>query len=263
MIWNQWTYMVGNAIKTKMCEADSSSDGSSSDSDDASSSGSSSITDYDSSNGDSSADDDDDESDDADEEEALPSKDSSSSQLFAYGFFMGSLCIIFSFAFVSYGPKEWTVSLMSSTATIGPFSVVRTVLRFLFLVIYIPVVNRLAFIDWEWRVVAAAVIAYITLVETWKAGKRRLFYRSSKLAVNGSTSLYKIDDYVPLARRPADTMVMIPLGALLASQARRRPAHRNRRMAWLARIDHDLRIISSRLEAVNRTLDRLLEMDRS
>ncbi|KAI0188670.1 hypothetical protein EV127DRAFT_471161 [Xylaria flabelliformis] len=223
------------------CKTDSSSDGSSSDSDD------------DSSNGDSSADDDDDdESDDADEEEDLPSKDSSSSQLFAYGFFMGSLCI-FSFAFEV---KHFTHSLFNiyPEEFSGPFSVVRTVLRnrFLFLavvagflvtfpVIYIPVVNRVVFIDWEWRVVAAAVIAYITFVETWKAGKRRLFYRSSKLAVNGGTSLYKIDDYVPLARRPADTMVMIPLGALLASQARRRRAHRNRRMARLARIDHNTR----------------------
>ncbi|KAI0204476.1 hypothetical protein F4808DRAFT_343647 [Astrocystis sublimbata] len=33
---------------------------------------------------------------------------------FAYGFFMGSLCI-FAFAFVSYGPKDYAVSLMSST----------------------------------------------------------------------------------------------------------------------------------------------------
>ncbi|KAI0469163.1 hypothetical protein F4859DRAFT_516514 [Xylaria cf. heliscus] len=163
---------------------------------------------------------------------------------FAYGFFMGSLCI-FSFAFVSYGPKEWAVSLMSSRdcnqgytemcdpvyrarattfATLsflllftawevkhftrslfnmypeefgGPFSVVRTVLRNRFLfwavvagffvtfpVIYIPVVNRVVFkhtaIGWEWGVVAAAVIAYIVLVEAWKAGKRRLFYNKMR-----------------------------------------------------------------------------------
>ncbi|KAI0441590.1 hypothetical protein F4803DRAFT_551955 [Xylaria telfairii] len=169
---------------------------------------------------------------------------------FAYGFFMGSLCI-FAFAFVSYGPKEWAVSLMSSTdcnqgytemcdpvyrarattfATLsflllftawevkhftrslfnmypeefsGPFSVVRTVLRNRFLfwavvagfvvtfpVIYIPVVNRVVFkhtaIDWEWGVVAAAVVAYIALVETWKAGKRRLL--CSKMQLSSSHS---------------------------------------------------------------------------
>ncbi|KAI0103050.1 hypothetical protein GGR51DRAFT_562031 [Nemania sp. FL0031] len=161
---------------------------------------------------------------------------------FAYGFFMGSLCI-FAFAFVSYGPKEWAVSLSDSVncnegfsqmcdpvyrarATTfaalsflllvtawevkhftrslfnmyperftGPFSVIRTVLRNRFLfwavgagflvtfpVIYIPVVNRVVFkhtaISWEWGVVAAAVILYVALVEAWKAGKRRLFYKN-------------------------------------------------------------------------------------
>ncbi|KAI8955306.1 hypothetical protein F4801DRAFT_323548 [Xylaria longipes] len=169
---------------------------------------------------------------------------------FAYGFFMGSLCI-FAFAFVSYGPKEWAVSLMSSTdcnqgytemcdpvyrarattfATLsflllftawevkhftrslfnmypeefgGPFSVVHTVLRNRFLfwavvagflvtfpVIYIPVVNRVVFkhtaIGWEWGVVAAAVIVYIALVEVWKAGKRRLFYKKTRLSSSPS-----------------------------------------------------------------------------
>ncbi|KAI1421144.1 hypothetical protein F5Y12DRAFT_58859 [Xylaria sp. FL1777] len=157
---------------------------------------------------------------------------------FAYGIFMGALCI-FASAFVSYGPKHWAVSLSRSEdcnqkftemcdavyrarattfATLsflllitawevkhftrslfnmypeqfnGPFSVIRTVLRNRFLfwavvagfvitfpVIYIPVVNRTVFkhtaISWEWGVVAAAVIAYIALVEAWKAGKRRL-----------------------------------------------------------------------------------------
>ncbi|KAI0408515.1 hypothetical protein F4802DRAFT_605110 [Xylaria palmicola] len=162
---------------------------------------------------------------------------------FAYGFFMGALCI-FTFAFVSYGPKEWAVPLSGSVdcnqgyaatcdpvyraraatfATLsflllvtawevkhftrslfamypeelggaGPFSVVRTVLRNRFLfwaviagflatfpVVYVPVVNRVVFkhtaIGWEWGVVAAAVVAYVALVEAWKAGKRRLFHR--------------------------------------------------------------------------------------
>ncbi|KAI1757862.1 hypothetical protein F4782DRAFT_544273 [Xylaria castorea] len=173
---------------------------------------------------------------------------------FVYGFFMGSLCI-FAFAFVSYGPKEWAVSLTSSTdcnqgytatcdpvyrarattfATLsflllftawevkhftrslfamypeeegfgGPFSVARTVLRNRFLfwavvagflvtfpVIYIPVVNRVVFkhtaIGWEWGVVAAAVVAYIALVEAWKAGKRRLFYNKTRLSSSSSSS---------------------------------------------------------------------------
>ncbi|KAK5625909.1 hypothetical protein RRF57_001625 [Xylaria bambusicola] len=160
---------------------------------------------------------------------------------FAYGIFMGALCI-FASAFVSYGPYQWPVSLSRSDdcnqnftdvcevvyrarattfATLsflllvtawevkhftrslfnmypeefsGPFSVVRTVLRNRFLfwavvagfvitfpVIYIPVVNHIVFkhtaISWEWGVVFAAVIAYIALVEVWKAGKRRLFHK--------------------------------------------------------------------------------------
>ncbi|KAI1348513.1 hypothetical protein F5Y01DRAFT_211790 [Xylaria sp. FL0043] len=167
---------------------------------------------------------------------------------FAYGIFMGALCI-FASAFVSYGPKQWVVSLSHSEdcnqeftemceavyrarattfATLsflllvtawevkhftrslfnmypghfgGPFSIVRTVLRNRFLfwavvagfvvtfpVIYIPVVNRTVFkhdaISWEWGVVAAAVIVYITLVETWKAGKRRLFHKTRSTSVS-------------------------------------------------------------------------------
>ncbi|KAJ2989573.1 hypothetical protein NUW58_g3405 [Xylaria curta] len=51
-----------------------------------------------------------------------------------------------------------------------------------FPVIYIPVVNHTVFkhtaIGWEWGVVVAAVIVYIALVEAWKAGKRRLLYKS-------------------------------------------------------------------------------------
>ncbi|KAI0872417.1 hypothetical protein GGS24DRAFT_16489 [Hypoxylon argillaceum] len=162
---------------------------------------------------------------------------------FAYGTFMGSLCI-FAFAFVAYGPWGWAVSLSASHdcnegfaamcepvyraratafATLsflllvtawevkhftrslfrmyperfggGPLAVVPTVLRNRFLfwavaagflvtfpVIYIPVVNRVVFkhsaITWEWGVVAAAVLFYVALVEAWKAGKRRLFYKS-------------------------------------------------------------------------------------
>jgi P-type Na+/K+ transporter len=164
---------------------------------------------------------------------------------FAYGSFMGSLCI-FAFAFVSYGPQKWKISLSQSVdcnrgfkemcepvyrarattfATLsflllvtawevkhftrslfhmypeqysgGVLSVIPTVLhnRFLFWavtagfvitfpVIYIPVVNKIVFkhtsISWEWGVVAAAVVAYIALVETWKAGKRRFLHVSGQ-----------------------------------------------------------------------------------
>ncbi|GAW27007.1 putative Na or K P-type ATPase [Rosellinia necatrix] len=175
---------------------------------------------------------------------------------FAYGFFMGSLCI-FAFAFVSYGPNEWAVSLARSEdcnhgyaamcdpvyrarattfATLsflllitawevkhftrslfnmyperfaGPFSVVRTVLRNRFLfwavaagflvtfpVIYIPVVNRVVFkhtaIDWEWGVVAAAVVAYVALVEAWKAAKRRLFHKTRRSSISTSSASARV-----------------------------------------------------------------------
>ncbi|KAI1810529.1 potassium/sodium eff [Poronia punctata] len=161
---------------------------------------------------------------------------------FAYGTFMGSLCI-FAFSFVSYGPWKWATPLSGSVdcnhgysdmcdsvyrarattfATLsflllftawevkhfsrslfnmyperfsGPFSVIRTVLhnRFLFWavaagfivtfpVIYLPAVNRVVFkhtsIDWEWGVVFAAVVAYIALIEIWKAGKRRFIRKN-------------------------------------------------------------------------------------
>ena len=72
----------------------------------------------------------------------------------------------------------------------GPTSVFRTVYhnRFLFWsvvagflvtfpVIYIPYVNVSVFkhdgLGWEWGVVAACVVAYLVLVESWKAIKRR------------------------------------------------------------------------------------------
>lgn len=171
---------------------------------------------------------------------------------FAYGIFMGALCI-FASAFVSYGPEKWPVSLARSEdcnqsftqaceavyrarattfATLsflllitawevkhftrslfnmypeefgGAFSVFRTVLRNRFLfwavvagfvttfpVIYIPVVNRVVFkhtaISWEWGVVFAAVVAYIALVEVWKAGKRRLFYKKQPFSSSASSS---------------------------------------------------------------------------
>lgn len=73
----------------------------------------------------------------------------------------------------------------------GPLSVFKTVWknRFLFWavvggfvmtfpVIYIPVINHAVFkhtgITWEWGIVAACVVVYIALFETWKAIKRRL-----------------------------------------------------------------------------------------
>ncbi|AEO58434.1 hypothetical protein MYCTH_2305754 [Thermothelomyces thermophilus ATCC 42464] len=72
----------------------------------------------------------------------------------------------------------------------GPASVLRTVWRNKFLfgavtagfviafpVIYLPAVNRIVFkhdaITWEWGVVAACVVVYTAIVESWKAVKRR------------------------------------------------------------------------------------------
>lgn len=88
--------------------------------------------------------------------------------------------------------KHFTRSLfnMNPERYSGPLSVFRTVWqnRFLFgavtagfvvafPVIYIPVVNRVVFkhdaISWEWGVVAACVVVYTTIVEAWKAIKRR------------------------------------------------------------------------------------------
>ena len=79
----------------------------------------------------------------------------------------------------------------------GPLSVFRTIYhnRFLFWsvvagfvitfpVVYIPVLNVTVFqhqgLSWEWAVVAAAVAAYVVLLESWKAAKRYL-----RLGVDG------------------------------------------------------------------------------
>lgn len=76
--------------------------------------------------------------------------------------------------------KRWT----------GPFSVVKTIYHnvFLFwsvvagflatiLVIYLPYIDEQGFkhsgLTWEWGVVAGCVVAYVGLVESWKAIKRR------------------------------------------------------------------------------------------
>lgn len=79
----------------------------------------------------------------------------------------------------------------------GPLSVVKTVWsnRFLFWaaiagfviafpIVYLPVVNKSVFkhmgITWEWGLVAAAMVVYLTIVESWKAIKRR--YHARRLA---------------------------------------------------------------------------------
>ncbi|KXX74502.1 Calcium-transporting ATPase 3 [Madurella mycetomatis] len=88
--------------------------------------------------------------------------------------------------------KHFTRSLfnMHPEKYTGPLSVFRTVWQNKFLfgavsagfviafpVIYLPVVNRIVFkheaITWEWGVVMACVVVYITVVESWKAVKRR------------------------------------------------------------------------------------------
>ncbi|KAI1408650.1 potassium/sodium eff [Hypoxylon sp. FL1857] len=89
--------------------------------------------------------------------------------------------------------KHFTRSLFNMYPEMynGAFSVFRTVWRNKFLfgavvagfvitfpVIYLPVIDRAVFkhqaIGIEWAVVAACVMVYIALVESWKAGKRRL-----------------------------------------------------------------------------------------
>jgi Na+-exporting ATPase len=80
----------------------------------------------------------------------------------------------------------------------GPFSVFKALIynRFLlwavvagfvitFPVIYIPVVNTVVFkhkgITWEWGVVVGCLAAYIVLVESWKACKRRWGFFSARV----------------------------------------------------------------------------------
>ncbi|KAI1446010.1 potassium/sodium eff [Annulohypoxylon stygium] len=94
--------------------------------------------------------------------------------------------------FTAWEVKHFTRSLFNMYPEIynGPFSVFRTVWKNKFLfgavvagffitfpVIYLPVIDRAVFkhqgIGIEWIVVAACVISYVTLVELWKAGKRR------------------------------------------------------------------------------------------
>ncbi|KAI2462963.1 potassium/sodium eff [Annulohypoxylon bovei var. microspora] len=94
--------------------------------------------------------------------------------------------------FTAWEVKHFTRSLFNMYPEIytGPFSVFRTVWKNKFLfgavvagfvitfpVIYLPVIDRAVFkhqgIGIEWIVVAACVVAYVALVELWKAGKRR------------------------------------------------------------------------------------------
>lgn len=88
--------------------------------------------------------------------------------------------------------KHFTRSLFNMYPELysGPFSVFNTVWKNKFLfgavvagfaitfpVIYLPVIDRTVFkhqaIGVEWAIVMGCVIAYMALVETWKAGKRR------------------------------------------------------------------------------------------
>ncbi|KAL2150373.1 hypothetical protein VTH82DRAFT_6936 [Thermothelomyces myriococcoides] len=86
----------------------------------------------------------------------------------------------------------------------GPTSVFRTVWRNKFLfgavtagfvivfpVIYLPAVNRIVFkhdaITWEWGVVAACLVVYMAIVESWKAIKRR----------------FRLGSAAPVSRAPA------------------------------------------------------------
>lgn len=77
----------------------------------------------------------------------------------------------------------------------GPFSVFKTVWRNRFLfwaaiagfviafpIVYLPVVNKTVFkhmgITWEWGLVAAGMVVYLSVVESWKAIKRRFLVRT-------------------------------------------------------------------------------------
>jgi P-type Na+/K+ transporter len=103
--------------------------------------------------------------------------------------------------------KHFTRSLFAMNPELwtGPTSVFRTVWRNRFLfwavaagfflcfpVIYLPAVNRLIFkhdsITWEWGVVFACLFAYVGLVESWKAIKRR-FGLGVQTRVDGDTPI--------------------------------------------------------------------------
>lgn len=94
--------------------------------------------------------------------------------------------------------KHFTRSLfnMMPERHTGPFSVFKTVWknRFLFWaavagfvlafpIVYLPVVNTTVFkhmgITWEWGLVAAGLVVYLSVVESWKAIKRRFIVRPS------------------------------------------------------------------------------------
>ncbi|KAK1782272.1 hypothetical protein QBC45DRAFT_456319 [Copromyces sp. CBS 386.78] len=100
--------------------------------------------------------------------------------------------------------KHFTRSLfnMHPEKYSGPLSIFKTVWQNKFLfgavsagfvicfpVIYIPVINHVVFkhnaITWEWGVVAACVVAYVAIVEAWKAVKRRTFKANIVTAVGG------------------------------------------------------------------------------
>jgi len=93
--------------------------------------------------------------------------------------------------------KHFTRSLfnMHPEKYSGPLSVFRTVWSNKFLfgavsagfvicfpVVYLPTVNRIVFkhdaITWEWGIVAACVVVYVSIVEAWKAGKRARLNRN-------------------------------------------------------------------------------------
>ncbi|SPO05178.1 related to Na+-transporting ATPase ENA-1 [Cephalotrichum gorgonifer] len=97
--------------------------------------------------------------------------------------------------------KHFTRSLFAMNPELwtGPTSFFRTVWHnrtlfwavtagflFTFPVIYIPVVNRVVFkhegITWEWGIVVGCVAAYLALVESWKAVKRRFGLGTHKAA---------------------------------------------------------------------------------
>ena len=84
----------------------------------------------------------------------------------------------------------------------GPLSVFKTVWanQFLFWaavagfvlvfpLVYVPVINEVVFkhmgIGWEWGIVAAGIVVYLCVVESWKAVKRRFGIGSVRKTVDG------------------------------------------------------------------------------
>jgi Na+-exporting ATPase len=97
----------------------------------------------------------------------------------------------------------------------GTFSIINTLLknRFLFWaviagvctpfpIVYIPVINKVVFrhmpLTWEWGLVLGSVICFVSLVESWKAIKRRMLKKRA-MRMGGDGSSIESDDKSSIA----------------------------------------------------------------